>query len=218
MKHQIKRQLVELIVDLVCAAQKDERDILSIPVGVSNRHVHLCRRDMDILFGSGYEMQVLRELTQEGYYAARETVVVAGPGGAVGGVRLLGPLRAHTQIELLLTDEKTLGVKIPLRDSGDLGLSRPVTLIGPAGTVSNDTGVMAALRHIHMNTGEAVTLGLRDGDLVCAETQGERSVVFQKIRIRVGNFRTELHLDVDEANACGLKHGDKVRIICERKD
>ena len=124
------------------------KDLLCIPVGVSNRHVHLCRKDADVLFGSGYELTCYRELSQKGFFAAEETVVVAGPRGAISKVRLLGPLRDQTQIELLVSDRNILGIQMPVRDSGVLGESPLLTIIGPNGTVLNNTGAMAAWRHM----------------------------------------------------------------------
>ncbi len=192
----------------------EDDSLLYIPVGVSNRHVHLCREDMDILFGPGYEMKVYRELSQKGFFAAQETVVVAGPKGAISKVRLLGPLRSATQIELLASDRSILGIDAPLRDSGVLGTSPLLTIIGPKGTVLNHTGAMTAWRHIHMQTLDAQRLGLREGDLVKVESQGNRGVVFTNVRIRLGDeIHTELHLDIDEANAADIKNGQMVKII-----
>lgn len=188
-------------------------NLLTIPVGVSNRHVHLCREDMDILFGKGSEMTVFKELSQKGFYAAKETVTIAGPRGAISNVRLLGPLREHTQIELLASDRYQLGILPPIKESGIQSVSPSITIIGPKGTVVNCMGGMVAARHIHMLTDEANILGLRDGDYVKVRTIGEREITFSKVKIRVGPFNTELHLDSDEANASGLKNGDKVRII-----
>ena len=191
-----------------------DEDLLDIPVGVSNRHVHLCREDMDILFGPGSELTVYRELSQKGFFAANETVVVAGPKGAISRVRLLGPLRKTTQVELLASDANVLGLVPPLRDSGVLGPSPMLTIVGPKGTVLNNTGIMTAWRHIHMQTQEGERLGLRDGDLVRVRTRGNRSVIFNNVRIRLGDaISTELHIDTDEANAAGLKTGDIVRIL-----
>lgn len=195
------------------AGLRKKSDLLVIPAGVSNRHVHLCREDMDILFGEGSEMTPMKELSQKGFYAAKETVVIAGPKGAISGVRLLGPLRSHTQVELLASDTRTLGVSPEIRESGTLAESPMITIIGPKGTVLNNSGSMIAWRHIHMNTAEAKLLGLRDGDYVKVETMGDRSIVFDNVKIRLGDFDTELHLDIDEANAANLKNGDKVRIL-----
>ncbi len=194
-------------------AEPTREDLLTIPVGVSNRHVHLCREDMDILFGKGSEMTELKELSQKGFYAAKETVTVAGPKGSISKVRLLGPLRSNTQIELLASDRYTLGILPPVKESGTQSISPSITLVGPKGTIVNCMGGMVAARHIHMKTEEAAILGLRDGDYVKVRTLGERELVFSKVKIRTGPFNTELHLDSDEANAAGISTGDKVRIV-----
>ena len=195
----------------------NREDLLCIPVGVSNRHVHLCRKDVDVLFGPGYELTLYRELSQKGFFAAMETVVVAGPKGAIPKVRLLGPLRKDTQVELLISDINTLGLNMPVRDSGVLGESPLLTIIGPKGTVLNNTGVMAAWRHIHMQTQEASALGLKEGDLVKVESIGERGLVFSNVRVRLGDeISTEFHIDIDEANAACLKTDDMVRIIVDK--
>lgn len=207
------KELIEKIIQ-VCVEGKDVRS--TIPVGVSNHHIHLNREDMDILFGKGSELTFYKPLSQKGYFAAKETLIVVGPKGDIEKVRLLGPLRAHTQIELLRSDERTLGVKLENRHSGQLKKTNPVTLVGPCGTITNDTGVMVALRHIHMNYVDAALFGLKDGDEVSVRTQGERSLVFDHVLIRLGDFDTELHLDTDEANAANLRNGDKVKIIWEK--
>ncbi len=187
---------------------------LQIPVGVSNRHVHLCRRDIDVLFGGGYEMQVHRDLSQKGYFAAKETLVIAGPKGAISRVRILGPLRANTQVELLASDCPGLGLDVRCGNSGEMAPGPQITLIGPKGTVVNEEGVMIALRHIHMQTQHAKNLGLKDGDQISVQTHGERAVVFSNVKIRTGDeFNTELHLDMDEANACGVENGTIVTMI-----
>jgi putative phosphotransacetylase len=200
--------------DAFISGPDNKRSLLRIPVGVSNRHVHLCREDIDILFGPNYEMQVYRELSQKGFFAAKETVVIAGPKGAIPNVRLLGPLRSATQIELLVSDRHILGIDPPVRDSGSIGESPLLTIIGPCGTVLNNTGVIAAWRHIHMQSEEAKFLRLKDMDMVRVIYDGLRGGIFHNVRIRTGDeIRTELHLDTDEANAAGLKTGDLVTIM-----
>ncbi len=194
-------------------AGSEDKSSLQIPVGISNRHVHLCRRDIDILFGEGYEMQVQRDLSQKGYFAAKETLVIAGPKGAIARVRILGPLRAHTQVELLASDCPGLGIEVRYGNSGELAPGPQLTLIGPKGTVVNQEGIMIALRHIHMQTEHAKNLGLKDGDQISVKTHGERALVFSNVKIRTGEFNTELHLDMDEANACGVKNGTITTMI-----
>jgi len=194
--------------------EKINGGLLMIPVGVSNRHVHLCRKDMDILFGEGYEMQPMKELSQKGFYSAKETVVVAGPKGAIPGVRLLGPMREHTQVELLASDKWILGLAPDIRESGTLADSPLLTIVGSKGTVLNNSGVMIAWRHIHMNSAEARLLGVNDGSYVKVQAVGNRAVIFDHVKVRLGDsFNTELHLDVDEANAAGVGNGDLVKIL-----
>jgi putative phosphotransacetylase len=195
----------------VCIEGKEKRSV--IPVGVSNRHIHLNQEDMDVLFGKGSEITFYKPLSQKGYFAAKETVVVAGAKGEIKKVRILGPLRKHTQVELLRSDERVLGTKLENRHSGQLNETEPVTIIGPCGTVVNSTGVMVALRHIHMDYADAALFGLKDGDTVKVRTQGKRSLEFDNVLIRLGAFETELHLDTDEANAANLRNGDKATII-----
>lgn len=215
---EIDQVIREVVENLLREEQKNDRlerdDLLTIPVGVSNRHVHLCRKDMDILFGKDSELTVYRELSQTGYYAAEETVTLAGPRGALSRVRLLGPLRDDTQIELLASDRFTLGIEPPVRESGIQALAPTITIVGPKGTVINNMGGMIAWRHIHMNAKEAEQLGIKDGAYVKVKAKGEREIIFSNVKIRIGEaFRTELHLDSDEANAAGIKNGDLVEII-----
>jgi len=185
-----------------------------IRAGISNRHVHLTESDVSTLFGKGYVLKHWKDLSQAGYYAYEETVTLVGPKDVIRNVRILGPCRNNTQVELQLSDQYTLGVKLQLRDSGVLGTSPCLTIVGPVGAITNCTGTMAALRHIHMNTAEANILGLKDWDTVSVETMGERAVIFKNVKIRLGkDFITEIHLDLDEANAANIKNGDKVRII-----
>jgi len=189
-------------------------ELTLIPAGISNRHVHLSEPDIAALFGEGYVLKPWKELSQKGYYACEETVTLVGPRGVLRNVRLLGPPRGHSQVELQLSDGYTLGVELELRDSGTLGTYPCLTIVGPVGAITNCSGIMAALRHIHMNSLDALALGLKDGDAVSVKTTGERSVVFNNVKIRVNQgFTTEIHLDTDEANAANIKNGDLVQIM-----
>lgn len=184
-----------------------------VPAGVSNRHIHLCREDLDTLFGKGYELQPMKSLYQKNDFAAKETLVVAGPKGAIGKVRILGPLRSYTQVELLVSDGYTLGITPPIRDSGSRAESPAVTLIGPAGSVEVHAGVLAAWRHLHLGAADAQQLGVQEGDMVQVRTCGERSLTLNNVKIRVGKFIPELHIDVDEANAALVKTGDQLEVV-----
>ena len=204
--------LVRAILDAIIA--KSEGDVFEAPLGVSNRHVHLSQKDLEVLFGYGYTLTEAKPLNQPGQYAAKETVVVAGPKGAISKVRVLGPVREDTQVELLRSDAFVLGIELPVRMSGCMDASPQVTLIGPKGAVTINHGVMAAWRHIHMSSEEAAAHSLKDGDVVRLQTAGTRAVTFENVIVRAGSKHAlEVHIDVDEANAACLSNGEKVRII-----
>lgn len=182
-----------------------------IPAAVSNRHVHLCRSDCDVLFGPGHALEPFRELSQPGEFASKNCLTLAGPRGAVSGVRVLGPLRQRTQVEVSRTDAFILGLDPPVRDSGQLDGSPGVTLIGPKGTVTLAEGLILALRHIHMTPSDADRFGVRDKQFVRVRCPGDRALTFDRVIARVSpNYRLEMHLDTDEANSARLKNGDLV--------
>lgn len=207
-------EIVREVVRIVLEKEKQFNPVL-IPVGVSNRHVHLSEPDVEKLFGTGYKLHVMKKLSQPGHYAAEETVTLVGPKGAINKVRVLGPPRPHTQVEILLSDRFALGVgEIPIRDSGSLGESPCLSIVGPNGAITNCDAVFAAWRHIHMNTSQGRELGIKDGDVFQVEFNGDRSLVFNKVKVRLhDNFIAEIHLDVDEANAANMKNGDLVKLI-----
>lgn len=185
-----------------------------IPVGVSGRHLHLSREHLDALFGPGYELTKKKDLSQPGQYAAEETVDIMTTKGAFTRVRILGPVRKETQIEMALTDSVKLGITPPLRDSGNLAGSPGVVLVGPNGTITLDQGVIIALRHIHMTPAQAEEFGVKDKELVQVECLGDRAMTMGQVLVRVSDqFALELHVDTDEGNAAGMKTGDKVRIV-----
>ncbi|MBO8137391.1 MAG: phosphate propanoyltransferase [Desulfotomaculum sp.] len=194
--------------------QKDRLTVIQprtfqVPVGISNRHVHLSEEHIEKLFGPGYQLTKLKDLSQPGQYACEETVMLVGPKGVIEKVRVLGPARKQSQVEITVTDSFKLGVKAPLRDSGDLEGSAPITLVGPKGTLSLEEGAIIAARHIHMHTSEAEELGLKDGDKVSVRAKGPRGIIFGDVLIRVSDkFKLEMHVDTDEANAVGLRNGD----------
>jgi putative phosphotransacetylase len=205
---------------LVDAITKEISAMLSsgsfpIVVGVSNRHVHLSREHAEVLFGKGCELTKLRDLRQPGEFAAKETVTVATAGGVLESVRILGPIRKKTQFELSAADARKLRIDVPVIKSGSsYKLNNPVLLIGPKGSVSLTEGVGIAWRHIHLSPEEASILGVKDGQEVDVEAKGDRGVIFRKVWVRVSErFVSEFHVDVDEANACGLKTGDYVHIV-----
>ncbi|TKD21732.1 phosphate propanoyltransferase [Rhodobacter capsulatus] len=206
----IDRILAELLAQGAAAA---ETDPALVPVGVSNRHVHLSRPDMDALFGPGSTLTRMKAMKQPGQYAAAETVTLRGPKGEIGKVRVLGPLRKDTQIEISVADGFTLGIKPPLRMSGKLDGSAGLTVIGPAGSVTKDAGVIVALRHIHMRPEDALRLGVKTGDSVDVVVSGPRGGVMHHVAIRSDEVSaTEMHIDVEEANAFGLQNDALVRL------
>ena len=191
-------------------------DNTSVPVGVSNRHIHLTQADVELLFGKGYELQPMKELSQPGQYACKEQLTLIGPSmRAIEKVRVLGPVRKATQVEISRTDSYTLKVKAPVRESGDVAGSAPVTIVGPKGVLSISEGCIIANRHIHMSPEDGVRFGVKDGDYVNVEVEGgERRTKWYDVQVRVNpQFRLEMHVDTDDANAAGLPCGAKVRIV-----
>ena len=201
------RQITRLVVE---ALQEQEQLERSTPIGVSNRHIHLDRADMDALFGPGSELTVKKMLGQPGQYAAEETVTIRGPKGELSRVRVLGPLRGETQVEISVADGFALGVKPPVRESGQLEDTPGIEIIGPKGSVKKERGVIAALRHIHMTPDIARRLGYRDGQYVQTRIEGLRGALLSNVLVRVSeNYALEMHIDVEEANALGVKNGDR---------
>ena len=185
-----------------------------VPIGVSNRHVHLSKEDLEALFGPGYELTPIKPLSQPDQFASQETVTVVGPKGKIEKMRVLGPLRPQTQIEISITDSFALGIKPSIRMSGKLADTPGAKIIGPAGEVEVKEGVMVAARHMHISKGEAEAYGLKDGQMVGLRVPGERALVFENVLVRSGDgHELEVHLDVDEANAAKLKNNDILEII-----
>lgn len=184
-----------------------------IPVGVSNRHVHVSQADLEALFGPGYQMQAMRPLSQPGQYAAEEVVTLVGPKGRLDKVRILGPVRKESQVEISQTDAYKLGVSAPVRDSGDLDGTPGMTLVGPYGQVTLQKGVILACRHIHMTPADARFYGVQDKDRVNVRVSGERPTTFEGVLVRVSeSYALELHLDTDEANTALLRNGEFVAL------
>jgi putative phosphotransacetylase len=184
-----------------------------IPIGVSARHVHLCRFSMDTLFGEKSELTLTREL-MGGQFAAAETLsIVSRQQKILTGVRVLGPLRAFTQAEVSQTDSRALGCEVPLRDSGDIKGSTSFSLIGPRGVIHLKEGMIVAKRHIHMSETDAAKFSLKDKEILSVKIPGSRGGIMANILVRVDKAYTlEMHIDTDEANAFGVKNGDFVQI------
>ena len=181
---------------------------LPIPVNTSARHVHLAQADVEALFGPGHALRRKADLLQPGQFACEETVTLVGPKGTVERVRILGPTRKQSQVEVSRTEEFKLGIDAPIRASGDLHGSPGITMVGPAGEVRLKEGVICALRHIHMSPEDALRFALRDKDMVRVRVPGERSLVFGDVLVRVSpDYVLEMHIDTDEANAAELDQG-----------
>lgn len=186
------------------------------PVGISNRHVHLSQEHIEQLFGGGYTLTKMKDLSQPGQYACEETVTLVGPKGTLEGVRVLGPSRKATQVELAITDTFKLGVNPVVRDSGQHEGTSGIELIGPKGTIRLEKGVIVAARHVHMSPDEAAKYGLQDGQRVKAVIAGRRGGILEQVLVRINpDYVLDLHVDTDEGNAFQLKNGQSVNIIAE---
>ncbi len=189
---------------------------LKIPVALSNRHCHLRQADIETLFGPGHELSSMKPLSQPGQFAAAETVEVVGPKGSIPGVRVLGPARGDSQVELSVTDGFVLGVALPVRVSGDVESTPGGHLIGPRGAVRLDQGLIVAARHIHLEPAHAAAAELQDQQRVAVRALGKRGLIFEEVAIRISDkFKTEMHLDTDEGNAAYVRPGDVVEIIAD---
>lgn len=184
-----------------------------IPVGVSNRHLHLSQADQDALFGVGYQMTPIKDLSQPGQFACKETVTICGPKGAIEKVRVLGPVRSKTQVEILTGDSFKLGVSAPARQSGELEGTPGITIIGPKGSVQTAEGLIVAQRHIHMTLEDAARYGVHDGQIVDIEVEGPRGGTYANVIVRANNTSAlECHLDTEEANAMNVNSSTKIKI------
>ena len=185
-----------------------------VPVGISMRHIHLSRREVDALFGRTYQLTPLRPLSQPGQFACQECLDVIGPKGVLHRVRILGPERPEAQVELAQTDCRTIGVHAPVRPSGRVEGTPGVLLQGPRGVLSLSQGVIIADRHLHMSTAQAQAFGLSDGDVVRVEVGGGKPGVLDGVLVRAGGkYELDLHLDTDDANAFQLKQGQLVTVL-----
>jgi len=183
-----------------------------VPLEASGRHVHVTKEQAMALFGHGLTPE--RPLSQPGQYLAKERVTVIGPKGGLRNVAVLGPERKEAQVEISLTDERSLGVQAPVRLSGDVKGSPGCTLVGPNGRVELDRGIIAAQRHIHLTPEDGKRFGVADKQVVRLQTFTDRPVVFEDVVVRISpDFAAAVHLDYDEANACGFKKGDLGRIL-----
>ncbi|MBQ7377821.1 MAG: phosphate propanoyltransferase [Clostridia bacterium] len=197
---------------------KGKGNATTVPVGISNRHVHLSTADLETLFGKGYALTPIKDLSQPGQYAAKETVTLIGPSmRCIENVRVLGPVRRATQVEISKTDSYTLKVKPPVRESGKTEGSAPITVVGPCGVVTLKEGCIIANRHIHMSPEDGAAFGLSDGAYVTVDVNsGTRRTRWYDVQVRVNkDFRLEMHVDTDDANAVGIGNGSTVEIVKE---
>ncbi len=185
---------------------------MKILVETSARHVHVSEADLEILFGNNYKLTPKKDLSQPGQYAAEERVTIVGPKREIAGVSILGPTRPETQVEISLTDARSIGINAPVRESGDVAGSPGCTLVGPAGKVELDKGVIVAKRHIHLTPKDATEFGVSDKQIVSVEMKTEnRSVILGDVVVRVNeSYAAAMHIDTDESNAAG---GPKEGII-----
>jgi len=185
-----------------------------VVVGISNKHLHVSQADLEALFGKGYELTVFKDLGQPGQYACNEKVDIVGPKGTLKGIRILGPVRPNTQIELSMTDARSIGIDAPIRESGDVAGTPGAKLVGPAGEVDLKEGVIVALRHVHLTEEQAKEAGVKDKEFVSLKFEGPRAVIFDNVLIRANvNYEGEIHLDTDEGNAAGVSTGAIGEII-----
>lgn len=203
----------EIAADIALRMERSKTDI---PIGISNRHCHLTEEHFKILFGAASAPKKIKDIKQPGFWAASECIDVQGPKGVLKKVRLVAPYRSHTQIELAVTDAMAIGLKPPVRESGDVKGSTGAKLIGPAGTVEIKEGVIIALRHVHFSPKEAAAMNIKSGEMLRLRVgvAGGRAAVFEDCIARVSDkYSLELHLDTDEANAAGVKTGDVAHIV-----
>ena len=205
--------ITEIVKKVIDDCQTEEE---LVPVGVSNRHIHLSQEHLEVLFGKGYELTKLKDLSQPGQYACKEQLTLIGPSlKSIEGVRVLGPVRKESQVEISRTDSFTLKVKPPVRESGKIDGSAPITIVGPKGIVTLKEGCILANRHIHMSLEDGKKFNVKDGEYVAVQAKGDgKRTTLYDVQVRVSDkFALEMHLDTDDANACGIGNGCKVKII-----
>ena len=208
---------VEEITRMVLQAMestKANRPEFKVPVGISARHIHLTQEHVEQLFGKGYQLTKKKEL-MGGQFASNEQCTIVGLKlRAIENVRILGPVRPSSQVEISATDARTLGIKAPTRQSGDTKGSAPIALVGPKGAIYLEEGCIVAARHIHLCPEDAKAAGVKDNDFVTVRMGNERGALLDNVKIRVDeSFTTEMHIDTDEANACQVGQDELAAII-----
>ena len=197
-------QITRLVVDTL---EEMEAGPLKVPVGISARHLHLSKDHVEALFGRGHKLTPLKSLSQPGQYACQETVDVVGPKGTLH-MRVLGPERAQSQVEIAFSESRVLGIVPPVRNSGDLSGTPGVTLVGPRGKVVLKEGLIVADRHVHMSLQDAARYGVKNGDKLELVVDGKKPGVIRNVTARVSDkYALDCHLDTDDANAFQIKQG-----------
>jgi propanediol utilization protein len=215
-RNRIERSLVEQIVrEIVLAQAGAAGGKPNLVVSISARHVHLTDEHVETLFGAGRKLTIAKELYQEGYYAAEETVMVVGPRRRMlPTVRVLGPTRPESQVELAFTDGISLGIDLPIRPSGQIEGTPGCVLVGPQGVVELKRGVIRAERHVHMGPADAAFYGVQDKGRIALRVNSTCSTIFEDLLVRVGKkIKLEIHLDTDEGNACDIDHASSVELL-----
>ncbi len=206
-------EITRLVVEALEAKRNSSNGFL-VPIGVSARHIHLTQEHVEVLFGEGYQLTKKKDL-MGGQFASNECVTIVGLKlRAIENVRILGPVRKKSQVEISATDAIKLGIKAPIRDSGNLAGSAPIAVVGPKGVLYLEEGCIVAKRHIHMSPADAAAAGVHDGDVVSVKVDNERGTIFNEVLIRVDDsFTLEMHIDTDEANAAKIATGQTVMIM-----
>ncbi|MED3553146.1 phosphate propanoyltransferase [Cytobacillus praedii] len=221
MNNMNQSELIENITRLVVKELESHRLIkrerkTHVPVSISARHLHLQQEHVELLFGKGYELTKYKEISQPGQYACNEKVTLKGPKGTIENVRVLGPLRKHTQVEISRTDARKIGVTPPVRNSGNIAGSSGITLIGPIGSISLQEGCIIADRHIHMTSKDADEFAVKDKQRVSVLIEGAKGGVMGQVTIRVNDrYALDMHIDTDDANAFDLKGNEWLKIIAD---
>lgn len=214
-------ELIESITQLVMKELQnhgllEKGSNIHVPVSISARHLHLQQEHVEMLFGRGYELTKFKDISQPGQFACNEKVTLKGPKGTIENVRILGPLRQRTQVEISRTDARKIGVAPPVRNSGNIVGSEAITLIGPAGVVSLQEGCIIADRHIHMTQADALRFGVQDKQKVSVLVEGDKGGMMGQVTIRVNDrYALDMHIDTDDANAFDLKGNEWLKIIAD---
>ena len=205
-------RITRIVIDSL--AKKNGSTGFLVPIGVSARHIHLTQADVETLFGKGYKLTKKKDL-MGGQFASNEVVTIVGLKlRAIENVRILGPVRKASQVEVSATDAVKLGIKVPVRESGNIAGSAPIAVVGPKGVIYLKEGCIVAKRHIHMSPADAEKAGVKNGDIVSVRVENERATTFNNVLIRVDpSFTLEMHIDTDEANAAEISTGMKAEIV-----